>query len=85
MASSIAESTYLKPSALYPAALQYQLARGVIMFFSHGRFTMKLANDGWDMAVARATELYLSVKLASSKGCRWSSASRKWIGGLGSA
>jgi hypothetical protein len=46
MASSIAQSTYLKPSALYPAALQYQLARGVIMFFSHGRFTMKLANDG---------------------------------------
>src|ERR1039457_6595817 len=33
---------YLKPSFLYPAALAYQLAIGVIILLSHGRFTMKL-------------------------------------------
>jgi hypothetical protein len=31
---------YLNPSFLYPAALAYQLANGVMNLFSHGRFTM---------------------------------------------
>jgi hypothetical protein len=39
-------SSYLKPSCLYPAALQYQFAIGVIQLFSHGRFKMKFVRDG---------------------------------------
>lgn len=38
--------SYLNPSFLYPAALQYQLANGVIHLFSQGRFTMKFVMDG---------------------------------------
>jgi hypothetical protein len=52
---------YLKPSFLYPAALQYQLDSGVMKFFSHGRFTMKLVKDGADMLGSRGLS---DVKLA---------------------
>jgi hypothetical protein len=31
---------YFNPSFLYPAALAYQLANGITIFLSHGRFTI---------------------------------------------
>lgn len=40
---------YLRPSCLYPAALQYQLESGFIQRCSHGRLLMKGASDGADM------------------------------------
>ena len=41
--------TYLRPSFLYPAASEYQLARGVIHLFNHGRLMMKFVREGCDM------------------------------------
>jgi hypothetical protein len=42
-------AAYLRPSCLYPAALQYQLASGFIQRCSHGRLLIKGASDGADM------------------------------------
>lgn len=42
---------HFKPSFLYPAASAYQLAKGVIQRFSHGRLRIKGAIDGADMLV----------------------------------
>lgn len=44
--SLLVKDAYLNPSCLYPAALQYQLAIGVIILRSHDLFLTKLARDG---------------------------------------
>lgn len=41
--------TYLRPSFLYPAVSEYQLARGIIHLLSHGRLTIKFVRDGCDI------------------------------------
>jgi hypothetical protein len=41
--------TDLNPSFRYPAASQYQLDRGIIHLFSHGRLRMYLARLGLDI------------------------------------
>ena len=45
---------YLKPSFRYPAASAYQLAKGTIHRFSHGRFNTYFVNVGADMIVSCA-------------------------------
>ena len=50
---------YLRPSFLYPAALAYQLANGIIHRFNHGLLTMYPASDGADI-VAEIIDLGLS-------------------------
>jgi len=56
---------YLRPSFLYPAALQYQFANGVIHLLSHGRFTMKFVSEGEDMFVVVSCDTRPSQVLSS--------------------
>ena len=48
-AFSLIGSSYLNPSLLYPDALAYQLASGIIHLLSHGLAKMNGAREGADI------------------------------------
>lgn len=47
--------SYLKPSCLYPAALPYQLAIGIINLFSQGRLRIWFVRDGADIVLSKVS------------------------------
>ena len=57
-----------KPNLRYPDALAYQLAKGIIHRFNHGRFNIKGASEGADMVadIERTINRFQSMDLFKS-------------------